>query len=103
MFLTDATQIKTLANGRVAVIKYGTSKLSSVAALLGPDSPEVFTCGWLVQDGHTEDGDSVIIACSATAVGFDNGWACEAGHEHHTYGGPTHREYFDEEEMAGRR
>lgn len=31
------------------------------------------------------------------------GWTCEAGHEHATYGGPAHTEYFDDDEIEAAR
>jgi hypothetical protein len=46
------------------------------------------TCAWLVQlPGYDEDGNVTVVDCGAPLVRLDDdGWECEAGHVHHTYG-----------------
>lgn len=91
--MTNATDVRVLRNGFVAV-----SEGTAPAKLFRPDAPELFRCSWLVPVA-TEDGPSAR-DCGAVAVEFDNGFLCEAGHDHYEYG--TY-EYYDEEEMEGAR
>lgn len=90
MLLSDATIIKALANGRVAVAE-GPGK---VAQLLAADAPNVFECSWLVE-ARSWEGERQIVPCGAVAVGFDNGFACEHGHSH--FSGV---EYYEADEVA---
>lgn len=44
-------------------------------------------CSWLVDHGYNEDGDPIILECDAPFTALDDdGWECEAGHQHFTYG-----------------
>lgn len=92
--LTDATYIRPIAGGAFVAVAEGTA----VATILRADAANVWSCSWLVKDGYTEDGDAVVIDCGAVSVGFDNGFACAAGHSH-----LSNAEYFDDDEIAGAR
>lgn len=95
MRLTETTQVRKLANGFVAVYEPG-----KVATIVRPGSENLWACSWLVNKGWTEDGDAVVVDCSAACVGLDNGFVCENGHSHFDYGT---FEYFDEDEIASAR
>jgi len=66
------------------------------------------TCGWLVEafNGNPEPDSPedcyTIRECGAPLHYDTGGWACESGHNHRTYGGPEHTEYWDADEIAGR-
>jgi hypothetical protein len=56
-------------------------------------APVTFTCGWLVERTYTVgddesgyEGYTVTEECGALAWTTDQGWVCDAGHEHLTYG-----------------
>jgi hypothetical protein len=104
MRLTDATEVKLLANGFVAVFE-GTAP----ATLVRP--ADQFSCGDLYHgypeftyaadyegDWYPESPSDLIQTCTAVRVGFDNGSACVAGHRHF-----TDAEYFDADEMEAAR
>lgn len=91
MRLTDDTVVRQLANGFLAV-----SEGSKPATLLRPNAESVFTCGWEVGPLIYEGDVCGVVYCEANAVGFDNGFACAAGHDHR-----NDVEYYDEEEMRG--
>jgi|11_taG_2_1085331.scaffolds.fasta_scaffold04402_8 hypothetical protein len=63
------------------------------------------TCSWLVQVPSDDPEPSCEADCWRTvdcgaAVTYDHGgFCCEVGHDHRTYGGPDHTEYFDADEM----
>lgn len=46
------------------------------------EAEAVWHCGWLVQDGYTEDGEPYVVECGAIAKAKGAGWACANGHEH---------------------
>ena len=66
------------------------------------------TCHWHIQipSGHPEPDCEAdcwkIVECGAAVTYDHGGFSCENGHDHRTYGGPDHTEYFDAEELAGR-
>ena len=66
------------------------------------------TCHWLVSvpNGNPEpscEADCYDTVDCGAAVTYDHGgFSCEAGHDHRTYGGPDHTEYFDADELASR-
>lgn len=107
MRLTDSTNVRQLANGRV-VVSVGTFP----AIFVSPD--DVFPCGdlyhgypaWLADAQDDEDFDGwypdspsdLIQTCKALRVQFDNGSACTAGHTHF-----NDAEYFDDEEIEAAR
>lgn len=81
MRLTDSTEIRRLANGRVVIVN-GTTPVTFVP------TAEVFKCGWWM-----ESSNEGTVECSAQAVGFDNGFMCTEGHNHH-----NDAEYYTEDE-----
>ena len=66
------------------------------------------TCHWLVRVPNDNPEPSCEADCYDTvdcgaAVTYDHGgFSCETGHDHRTYGGPDHTEYFDADELARR-
>lgn len=62
------------------------------------------TCHWLVKvPSRNPEPDSlsdcfVIVECGAAVTYDHGGFTCESGHDHRTYGGPDHTEYFDIDE-----
>lgn len=93
MRLTDSTEIRPIAGGAFLAV---TSGPRAIATLVRRDAAR--PCNWLVQGGYTEDGDRPVYECGASAIIFDNGFACTAGHEHR-----TDAEYFDADEIEGAR
>lgn len=91
MRLTDNTVVRQLGNGFVAV-----SEGSAPATLLRPTADNVFECGWEIGPRIMEGDVCGVIFCYALAVGFDNGFACTAGHDHR-----NDCEYYTEEEAQG--
>lgn len=98
MRLTDNTQLRSISYGKyIAVFEMeDTARVSRAAEILAITHDRVFTCGWLIEDGYTEDGDRVVRECGARAVEFINGFACLAGHDHR-----NDCEYYTEEEAQG--
>lgn len=101
MRLTDSTEVRQLANGRV-VAHEGTKPAVFISA------HDLFVCGDLFHgvpaftldpdyDGEwfPESPSDMIQSCAAFRVGFDNGSACVAGHRHF-----TDAAYFEAEEIA---
>ena len=66
------------------------------------------TCHWLIRvpnDNPEPDCEADCydtVDCGAAVTYDHGGFSCEAGHDHRTYGGPDHTEYFDAGELAGR-
>ncbi len=63
-------------------------------------------CTWLVQVKNNNPEPSCeaecydIIECGAAATYDHGGFTCTNGHDHRTYGGADHTEYFDADDMA---
>lgn len=76
-----------------------------------PTNTETQTCGWLVQIASNNPEPDFpedlyhIVPCGAPLIRDDeDGWECEDGHVHHTYGSAAWREqdYADWMEESGR-
>lgn len=104
MRLTDSTEVRKLANGRV-VVQNGTAPVVFVPAA------DLFPCGDFYEgypaftldpaydgDWFPDSPSDLIQSCIAMRVGFDNGSACTAGHRHF-----TDAEYFDADEIEAAR
>lgn len=98
MRLTDSTVVRQLGNGRVVVTE------GKAPAVFVP-AEDVFMCGWerpftsaelaerSAHGWYPDFPSDLVTICEAKAVGFDNGFACCAGHEHR-----SDAEYFTEDE-----
>jgi hypothetical protein len=100
MRLTDATEIKLLANGKFVAVHEGTRP----AVLFHVNRGYVHKCGWQYEgypvglsadsEWYPDSPSDLIQTCRAYAVRFDNGFACTAGHSHR-----TDAEYYEEDEV----
>lgn len=89
MRLTDITEVRLICGGaRIAVIEG-----KAPVTILPLDAENVFECTWGVEEIF--EGERYGADCGYTAVGFDNGFVCTAGHSHR-----YDAEYFDAEEIA---
>ena len=74
------------------------------AAAIAAGAPaECSWLGWAPSGNPEPDSESdrwVTVECGAPVTYDHGGWSCEAGHDHRTYGGPDHTEYFDEDERG---
>lgn len=74
------------------------------------------TCPWFVQvptaslyppeaEWYPDSASDVYteVECGAPLTRDAGGWTCANGHDHRTYGGPEHTEFFDAEEFQGMR
>jgi hypothetical protein len=74
------------------------------------------TCTWLVEvptaslyppeaEWYPDSPSDVYttVECGAKVTFDPGGFTCENGHDHRTYGGPDHAEYYDDDELDGMR
>tara|TARA_R110000803_G_scaffold37598_4_gene81024 strand:+ start:4035 stop:4304 length:270 start_codon:yes stop_codon:yes gene_type:complete len=66
------------------------------------------TCMWIVHAPSNNPEPSCEadrwdeIECGAEVTYDHGGFSCTNGHDHRTYGGPEHTEYFDADELRAR-
>lgn len=94
MRLTDSTEVRPICGGKLLAV-YEPGKPALLIDVV-KHSANVHTCGWEVGPRIIEGDVCGVIFCDALAVGFENGFICTNGHEHH-----NDAEYFTEEEMRG--